>query len=296
MSIRSAFIRPVVSFTKKGASNASSSRGGGIPLLAMMSTYSKQSTDVAYRLATPLKARSLATQLFIRGGTSAMRSPINHAHRSNTLRATSSSTNSSGGQKDKASSEKTTGTEGEEPMSQEIVLTPGEKVVVGTRLFFWAGAFAFASVCAYYIGKELIPTKMSPNNVFDKATSIIRENAEVKRRFGEAFKTYGRDHGGHREGRRNFIEHTEYVSPDDGTKRTRVRFNLEGQYGNAFVFAEVSKDMPSGEFVYLLVQDKRNGQVITVVDNRSALLAKRMAGGSQEGADVFANLLGGGKK
>jgi import inner membrane translocase subunit TIM21 len=62
------------------------------------------------------------------------------------------------------------------------------------------------------------------------------------------------------------------------------------------VFAEVSKDMPSGEFVYLLVQDKRNGQVITVVDNRSALLAKRMAGGSQEGADVFANLLGGGKK
>ena len=31
---------------------------------------------------------------------------------------------------------------------------------------------------------------------------------------------------------RNFIEHTEYVDKDtDGSKRMRVRFNLEGQYG-----------------------------------------------------------------
>ena len=135
---------------------------------------------------------------------------------------------------------------------------------------------------------------MSPNTVFDKASSLIRNNPEVKRRFGESVKTYGRDHGGHREGRRNFIEHTEYTDPDDGTKRTRVRFNLEGQYGSAFVFAEVSKDMPSGEFVYILVQDKRNGSVVNVVDNRSALLAKRMAGGSAEGQNVFSNLLSGG--
>jgi import inner membrane translocase subunit TIM21 len=183
--------------------------------------------------------------------------------------------------------------EGTDPQSQELVLTPGEKVVVGTRLFFWAGALAFASVCGYYIIKELLPTKMSPNAVFDRATSTIRQNEEVKRRFGEAFKTYGRDHGGHREGRRNFIEHTEYVDKDtDGSKRTRVRFNLEGQYGAAFVFAEVSDSMPSGEFVYILVQDKRNGTVITVVDNRSMLLARKMAGGSDEGRDVFARLLG----
>ena len=145
-------------------------------------------------------------------------------------------------------------------------------------------------------GKELLPTKMSPNSVFDKATAIIRQNREVQQRFGDGFKTYGRDHGGHREGRRNFIEHTEYVSQDDGSKRTRVRFNLDGPYGQAFVFAEVSNDMPSGEFVYILVQDKRNGQVITVQDNRSSLLAKRLAGGSQDGQDVFAQLLGGGKK
>ena len=219
------------------------------------------------------------------------------------LRASSSSSSASNNnnQKDAKSSQSNTSTDGEgggdgggEPTSQEIVLTPGEKVVAGTRLFFWAGAFAFASVCAYYIGKELLPTKMSPNTVFDKASSIIRQNTEVKKRFGDSFKTYGRDHGGHREGRRNFIEHTEYTNPDDNTKRTRVRFNLDGPYGQAFVFAEVSKDMPSGEFVYILVQDKRNGAVITVVDNRSALLAKKLAGGSAEGQNVFSTLLGGG--
>ena len=111
----------------------------------------------------------------------------------------------------------------------------------------------------------------------------IRTNEEVKRRFGENFKTYGRDHGGHREGRRNFVEHTEYVDVDtDGSKRTRVRFNLEGQYGMAFVFAEVSDLVPSGEFMYVMVQDKRNGVVVKVVDNRSMLLARNMSWGSNE--------------
>ena len=54
--------------------------------------------------------------------------------------------------------------------------------------------------------------------------------------------------------------------------------------------------MSSGEFVYILVQDKRNGQVINIIDNRSALLAQRMAGGSAEGRQAFQNLLGGGNK
>lgn len=178
--------------------------------------------------------------------------------------------------------------------STELVLTPGEKVVVGTRLFLWGGALCFASVCAFYIGKELLPTKRSPNAIFDRASNVLRRHDEVKRRFGDPVKTYGRDHGGHREGRRNFIEHTDYTDPDDGTARTRVRFNLEGPYGAAFVFAEVSKDLDG--FVYIMVQDKRNGQVITVEDNRSAMLARRMAGGSEEGQSVFSTLLGGGSQ
>jgi len=181
-------------------------------------------------------------------------------------------------------------------MSQEIVLTPGQKVVAGTRLTMWLGIFCFASACAYYIGKELLPSKMSPNTVFDKAFDAIRENSEVKNRFGSPLKAYGRDHGGHREGRRNFIEHTEYNDKDDGSKRTRVRFNLEGKFGDAFVFAEVSSAMPSGEFVYVLVQDKRNGRVFTVIDNRSAIRAQQLSGGSKEGMEAFSNLLSGGKR
>jgi import inner membrane translocase subunit TIM21 len=85
---------------------------------------------------------------------------------------------------------------------------------------------------------------MSHNTVFDKATAVVRQNEEVKRRFGDSFIPYGRDHGGHREGR-NFIKHTEYTNPDDRSQRTRFRFNLEGAYGSAFVFAEVSKDISS---------------------------------------------------
>lgn len=178
----------------------------------------------------------------------------------------------------------------------EIVLTPGEKVVVGTRLTVLGAAFVFVGFCAYHIGKELFPSKMSPNSIFSRATKTILNSEEVKNRFGEPLKAYGREHGGHREGRRNFIEHTDYTDEEDGSKRCRIRFNLEGQHGKAFVFCEVSSDMESDEFVYLLIQDKRNGRVITVVDNRSKLMAQRMAGGSAAGQEAFANLLGGGKK
>lgn len=179
--------------------------------------------------------------------------------------------------------------------TKEIVLTPGEQVVAASRLTMWAGIFGFAVACAYFIGKELIPTKMSPNSVFNGASAVIRDHPVVKQQYGESLKFYGKDHGGHREGRRNFIEHTEYTNPDDGTKRTRVRFNLEGQFNSAFCFAEVSNDMPSGEYVYVLVQDKRTGRVITVVDNRAALTAKKLAGGNTDTANAMQQLLGGGK-
>lgn len=47
----------------------------------------------------------------------------------------------------------------------------------------------------------------------------------------------------------------------------------------------------------VLVQDKQNGRVITVVDNRARLTAQKMAGGSAEGQKAFSDLLqGGGSK
>jgi len=175
--------------------------------------------------------------------------------------------------------------------SNEIVLTPGEKVQVGGRLLVWSVVGVFAAGCAYFIGKELIPTKMSPNTVFDNAIASVRQDPAMKRIYGDSLKFYGRDHGGHREGRRNFIEHTEYKDNDDGSNRIRVRFNLEGAgNSNAFVFAEVSSDMPSGEFVYLMVQNKAGGRVHTIIDNRTALKAKSLGGSN----DAFGQLLGGG--
>jgi mitochondrial import inner membrane translocase subunit TIM21 len=174
----------------------------------------------------------------------------------------------------------------------EIVLTPGQKVVAGGKSILYLSMLGFAGVCAFYIGKELLPTKMSPNTVFNNATEKLKSNNMIKQRFGDRIKTYGRDHGGTREGRRNFIEHTEYVDEETGSKRTRVRFNLEGPNGNAFVFAEVSNDMPSGEFVYLLVQDKRTGYVITIEDNRTKIAMERMVGGDSKGKEALGNLLG----
>lgn len=189
--------------------------------------------------------------------------------------------------------EKTREIPGEE--RTDIVLTPGQKVVAGTRLTMYLGMLGAGLTFLYFTVRELMPTKMSPNTVFNNAHYILEKDTDVNFRFGSPIKTYGKDHGGKREGRRNFIEHSEYTDQEDGTKRVRVRFNLEGPKGNAFVFAEVSNDMPAGEFVYLLVQDKRNGRVITVIDNRSMLAAKRMAGGSKEGEEAFASLLGGGR-
>lgn len=95
---------------------------------------------------------------------------------------------------------------GGEATSNEIVLTPGQKVVAGTRLTMWLGVAALSITCSYYIGKELLPTKMSPNSIFDCAFSKIKADEGLKRRFGSSLKAYGRDHGGKREGRRNFIE------------------------------------------------------------------------------------------
>eukprot|EP00529_Nitzschia_sp_RCC80_P029768 CAMPEP_0113487620 /NCGR_PEP_ID=MMETSP0014_2-20120614/25600_1 /TAXON_ID=2857 /ORGANISM="Nitzschia sp." /LENGTH=320 /DNA_ID=CAMNT_0000381317 /DNA_START=311 /DNA_END=1273 /DNA_ORIENTATION=- /assembly_acc=CAM_ASM_000159 len=207
--------------------------------------------------------------------------------------------NNDSSSKEKASSDekkKSGGGDGDGEETKEIVLTPGEQVVAATRLTMWAGIFVFACACAYYIGKELIPTKMSPNTVFNNSSKVIRDDPNVVRQYGTSLKFYGKDHGGHREGRRNFIEHTQYTNEEDGSNRTRVRFNMEGQFASAFCFVEVSSAMSSGEFVYILVQDKQTGRVITVQDNRAALTAQRLAGGNKETSDAMKQLLGGSSK
>ena len=178
----------------------------------------------------------------------------------------------------------------EDDIDDLVPLTPAQKVGVGLNLSAWAAGLGLASVCGYYIFRELMPTKLSPNSVFDKAFEVIRSNSTIERVYGTPLKGYGRDHGGHREGRRNFIENTAYDDEQDGSKRLRVRFNVKGPYSEGFVFAEISNKMD--DFVYLMVQDKRTGRVVTLEDNR---LAMQAASGARTDAERSAlqGLLGG---
>ena len=67
----------------------------------------------------------------------------------------------------------------------------------------------------------------------------LSEHVQIANHFGTPLKVYGRDNNRHREGRRNYVEHVEHDDPVDGSKRTRVRFNMEGPNGHGMAYAEV---------------------------------------------------------
>jgi len=169
-------------------------------------------------------------------------------------------------------------------------LSTAEKVKVGMNLTGIAAMIGLAGVCFYYIMIELFPSRLSPNSIFDKALDQVRADERIARLVGEPIKGYGRDHGGHREGRRNFIENTNYKA-SDGSKRVRVRFNIAGPYSQAFVYAEVADNQK--DWVYLMVQDRRSGKVVVLVDNRAAFAAGSNLRSDSE-RSALADLLRGG--
>lgn len=128
---------------------------------------------------------------------------------------------------------------------------------------------------------------MSPNGLFSEALDLLSENTDVTTRLGMPIHGYGYDRGGSREGRRNHIEHVD-LKDKDGNPRLRIKFNIKGPSGHAFVFAEVNHDMAKGEFVYLIVQFTSTNEVIKVIDNRQILMAD-----SKEEQDALRQLLGG---
>lgn len=122
------------------------------------------------------------------------------------------------------------GADSESDETQLAPLTTAQKMQVGFNLTLWAAGIGLACACGYFIIRELMPTKMSPNRIFDTALEVVRRDDTIRRYYGEPLKGYGRDHGGHREGRRNFIENSAYEEKTDGSKRVRVRFNVKGPY------------------------------------------------------------------
>ncbi|CAM9794618.1 unnamed protein product [Ascophyllum nodosum] len=136
-----------------------------------------------------------------------------------------------------------------------------------------------------------MPTHMAPQSIMSRAHDAFQADPDIANHFGTPLKVYGRDNNRHREGRRNYVEHVEHDDPVDGSKRTRVRFNMEGPNGHGMAYAEVSNKMGRGEWVYLCVQDMRTGHVITLYDNRALLQAQAQAGSDEE-KNAFRKMLG----
>ncbi|CAM9710075.1 unnamed protein product [Hapterophycus canaliculatus] len=140
---------------------------------------------------------------------------------------------------------------------------------------------------------ELWPSHMAPQSIMSHAHDVFQADPDTANHFGTPLKVYGRDNNRHREGRRNFVEHVDHEDPIDKSKRTRVRFNVEGPHGHGMAYAEASGrgKMASGEWVYLCVQDLQTGHVITLHDNRALLMAQAQAGSDEE-KNAFRKMLG----
>lgn len=151
--------------------------------------------------------------------------------------------------------------------------TPAQKLRWFGIMFVRFGFLIITGYCVYITGVELFPGRLGPQNLFNAAFEIVRYNAEVIAMAGEGMRGFGRDVGQHTEGRRNHVEQFKYVG-EDGSKRTRIRFNVKGSKGKVQVWAEVSEALPAGELVYLICQDTRTGRVHTIVDNRATLDAR----------------------
>ncbi|ETV87833.1 hypothetical protein H257_01272 [Aphanomyces astaci] len=175
---------------------------------------------------------------------------------------------------------------GEAAQTDAIVLTPYQKVAAGTQVGMWTAALGLASVCGYFIVRELFPGRMSPNSLFSEASDICLQNDLVVQRLGQPIRCYGKDFGSHKEGRRNFIEHVELNDKEGNKTRLRIKFNLKGPNGKAEAWAEVNKDMPTGEFVYLIVRTY-TGELIKIQDQRQILQAD-----SEEEREAMRRLLG----
>jgi hypothetical protein len=63
-------------------------------------------------------------------------------------------------------------------------ITFKEGAKAGFNVMILAGVVGAVGVCGYLISKELFPSKMSPNSVFNQAFEHVRNHAEVTARLG----------------------------------------------------------------------------------------------------------------
>lgn len=154
---------------------------------------------------------------------------------------------------------------------EERPLNAIERAGVISRLIFYLSIAGLVCTFGYFIARELFPTRLSPNSIFNDAIDVIRDNPEVTGRIGTGIKCYGLDHGGRREGRRNFIQHDEFED-ENGITHMRIKFNAEGSSGKrATVYAERLSTSASREFSYVIFEPstgRRREKAIAIIDNR----------------------------
>ena len=184
------------------------------------------------------------------------------------------STTSSGAGKAKTDAPAQASAEGAPPPTT-ITFVEGAKTA--TRLSLFLGIGALVIFCASLIIRELIPTRMSPNSVFNRCFEEIRNHPEVVERVGENPKAYGRDFHQTKEGRRNFVDHDRYTDLD-GVRHIRVKFIIEGPKGKANVYAEVNEKMENKEFSYIILEQTFRGvsDAVALVDNRKEMSREEM--------------------
>lgn len=125
----------------------------------------------------------------------------------------------------------------------------------------------------YTIIITLAPAGMGANAIMRKASEVVKHDPDLAMVFGE-MKTYGEDFGGGAvEGRRYYVPEYEYEDDATGVKYHRVRFNLEGERGKkATVWAE-TRAGSSSDFRYIIVMNKEQTRVWSLVDHRPAELS-----------------------
>eukprot|EP00924_Labyrinthula_sp_SR-Ha-C_P012910 augustus_masked-scaffold_12-processed-gene-3.8-mRNA-1 protein AED:0.14 eAED:0.16 QI:0/-1/0/1/-1/1/1/0/288 len=151
----------------------------------------------------------------------------------------------------------------------KITFKEGTRAV--SQLALIGGISALVLLSGSLIVRELFPTRLSPNSLFSKTVSYLKQNEKIKAEFGE-FKAYGKDFNKSKEGRRNFVFHDKFKDLD-GEKFTRIKFVIEGTKNGkkAYVYASTSKNKED-EFDYVIFQPQYYGErTIALIDNRQTL-------------------------
>jgi len=73
--------------------------------------------------------------------------------------------------------------------------TAGGRVAMYFKMMLRLAGFGLFSYCFYITTKELLPSKMSPNRMYNDAFELLKTNAEIQKIVGEDPRAYGRTAG-----------------------------------------------------------------------------------------------------